>query len=114
MKELQGEEGLSKACEPMKEVRKVMVSKGEMEVYVFSSWSRFPFYQTDFGFGKPIRVCPAAAPIKNTVILMGTKSGDGIEAWVTMAEDDMAKFQRHYHLLEFASSTPNAGSAQKA
>ncbi|KAL6350169.1 hypothetical protein AAG906_004109 [Vitis piasezkii] len=108
VKEIQGEEGLSKACGAMKEVQKMIMSKGEMELYRFSSWSRFPFYETDFGFGRPIWVCTITAPIKNVIVLMDTKSGGGIEAWVTMVEEDMTKFQRHYELLEFVSSTQSA------
>ncbi len=81
------------------------VSKKEAEMYRFSSWIRFPFYDIDFGFGKPIWACTTTVPIKNIVVLMSTKSGDGIEAWVTLTENDMAKFEHHHEILEFVSST---------
>uniref|UniRef100_A0A2N9FSX4 Uncharacterized protein n=1 Tax=Fagus sylvatica TaxID=28930 RepID=A0A2N9FSX4_FAGSY len=81
------------------------VSKKEAEMYRFSSWIRFPFYDIDFGFGKPIWACTTTVPIKNIVVLMSTKSGDGIEAWVTLTEYDMAKFEHHHEILEFVSST---------
>ena len=87
------------------ELRLEMVAKQEVEMYRFSSWIRFPFYNIDFGFGKPIWVCTTNVPIKNIVILMSTRSDDGIEAWVTLAEQVMAKFECHHELLEFVSST---------
>lgn len=43
----------------------------------------------DFGWGKPFAIGTAAVPRKNTIILMSTKCGDGIEAWISMAEDHM-------------------------
>ncbi|KAL4638759.1 hypothetical protein ACB092_03G169400 [Castanea dentata] len=87
------------------ELRLEMVANQEVEMYRFSSWIRFPFYDIDFGFGKPIWVCTTNVPIKNIVVLMSTRSGDGIEAWVTLAEQVMAKFECHHELLEFVSST---------
>lgn len=87
------------------ELRLEMVAKQEVEMFRFSSSIKFPFYNIDFGFGKPIWVCTTNVPIKNVVILMSTRSGDGIEAWVTLAEQVMAKFECHHELLEFVSST---------
>lgn len=106
IRKIQGnDEGLFMVKESLKEVNKLSF-KGELELYRFSSWSRFGFYEIDFGFGKPTWVCTTNGPIKNVVILMGTKSGDGIEAWVTMTERDMAKFECQNELLECISSTP--------
>ncbi|KAF8399851.1 hypothetical protein HHK36_015722 [Tetracentron sinense] len=81
-------------------------SKGEVVTLGFSSWCRFPFYHVDFGWGKPTWVCTTTLPFKNVVIFMDTKSGDGIEAWVNMLEEDMAEFERDQELLEFTSSSP--------
>lgn len=86
-------------------MRLEIVAKQEVEMYRFSNWIRFPFYNIDFGFGKPIWVCTTNVPIKNIVVLMSTRAGDGIEAWVTLAEQVMAKFECHHELLEFVSST---------
>ncbi|XP_021809636.1 vinorine synthase-like [Prunus avium] len=99
-KKLQGEDGFSHACEHVKETRE-LVSQGEVEFYKFSSWVRFPFYNTDFGWGKPIWACISNVPVKNVVILMSSSSGDGIEAWVTLEEEDMAKLECDHELLEF-------------
>ncbi|KAF8403631.1 hypothetical protein HHK36_011735 [Tetracentron sinense] len=79
-------------------------SKGEVVLFCFSSWCWFPFYEVDFGWGKPTWVCTTTLPFKNVVIFMDTKSGDGIEAWVNMLEDDMAEFERDPELFEFTSS----------
>lgn len=104
VRKLQGEDGFSYAFRPLKETSD-LVSEGEVEFYRFSSWIRFPFYNTDFGWGKPIWACISNVPIKNVVILMSSSTGDGIEAWVTLDKEDMAKFERDHELLEFALRT---------
>uniref|UniRef100_A0A5B7C948 Vinorine synthase-like n=1 Tax=Davidia involucrata TaxID=16924 RepID=A0A5B7C948_DAVIN len=68
--------------------------KGEIELCNFSSWCRFPVYEVDYGWGKPVWVCTTTMPFKNVVILMSTSCGEGIEAWVNMLEDDMAMLDR--------------------
>ncbi|XP_050218194.1 stemmadenine O-acetyltransferase-like [Mercurialis annua] len=102
---LQGEDGFAKALEPLKELRQLALGGERAEVYTFSSWARFPLYEINFGLGKPIRVCTITVPVRNCVILMGTKSGDGIEAWVTLTEKDMAKFEKNQEFLKFISAT---------
>lgn len=91
-KKLQGENGFSKACKPLKEVS-ALVSEGEVDFFRFSSWVRFSFYNTDFGWGKPIWACIPNVPIKIAVVFMSKRSGDEIEAQVTLDEEDMAKWQ---------------------
>ncbi|XP_027121794.1 stemmadenine O-acetyltransferase-like [Coffea arabica] len=56
----------------------------------FSSWCGFPVYEVDYGWGKPVVVCTSAVPMNNVVILMSTRCGDGIEAWINMLEDEIA------------------------
>ncbi|KAJ8557649.1 hypothetical protein K7X08_003274 [Anisodus acutangulus] len=65
-----------------------LFSKGEVEFCNFTSWCRFPIYEVDFGWGKPIWVCTTTFPYENMVIFVSTKCGEGIEAWVNMLEDD--------------------------
>ncbi|CAN6727002.1 unnamed protein product [Malus baccata var. baccata] len=107
VRKLQGEDGFSHACEPLKETSE-LVSEGEVEFFRFSSWIRFSLYNTDFGWGKPTWACISNVPIKNAVILLSSSSGDGIEAWVTLDEEDMAKFERDHELLEFVSVAPSS------
>ncbi|KAK3443279.1 hypothetical protein EUGRSUZ_B03452 [Eucalyptus grandis] len=102
VRKLQGEDGFLWACESMREVHELMY-KGDVESYRFSSWVRFPFYETDFGWGKPVWACISSVPIKNAVILMSSWSGNGLEAWVTLDEQEMAKFQSDPLLLQFVS-----------
>ncbi|KAG8364796.1 hypothetical protein BUALT_Bualt18G0036000 [Buddleja alternifolia] len=71
-----------------------------MEICGFSSWCRFPAYDADYGWGKPVWVSIIPVPQKNLIFLMGTKNGDGIEAWVNMLDEDIANIETNYHLLE--------------
>lgn len=80
-----------------------MASEKGVPCYSFSSWVRFGFYEVDFGWGKPTYVRTIGVPIKNVVILMGTKDGDGLEAWVTLTTSNMVQFEQNPELLEFAS-----------
>ncbi|XP_030468433.1 stemmadenine O-acetyltransferase-like [Syzygium oleosum] len=104
---LQGKNGLAKACKSLMAARKLAAaSAGEIELYRFSSWARFPFYEVDFGWGRPGWVCTTSVPMKNVVILMGTRCGDGIEAWITLAEHDMIEFERDDEFLQFITPSP--------
>ncbi|KAK6115692.1 hypothetical protein DH2020_007961 [Rehmannia glutinosa] len=70
--------------------------EGFVEACVFSSWCKFGAYEVDFGWGKPHWVSTTAVPFKNLTVFIDTKCGDGIEAWVTMAEADMALIETNY------------------
>ncbi|XVE92242.1 hypothetical protein REPUB_Repub01dG0079900 [Reevesia pubescens] len=67
-------------------------NRGEMVSFNFTSLCRFPLYKADFGWGKPIWVGSASLTFKNLVSFLDTASGDGIEAWVNLKEEDMATF----------------------
>ncbi|XP_018486459.1 LOW QUALITY PROTEIN: BAHD acyltransferase BIA1 [Raphanus sativus] len=75
----------------------------EMETYVVTSWCRMPFYGADFGLGTPVWVA-ADSIDKTQVVLVDANDGEGIEAWVTLPEDDMFAFEHDKELLEFAST----------
>ncbi|KAL7106346.1 hypothetical protein ACP275_07G107100 [Erythranthe tilingii] len=60
----------------------------------FSDWSKFGFYEADFGWGKPVGAGIGIMPRENSVILMDNKEGDGIEAWVKLNRDDMSLFEQ--------------------
>ncbi|KAK4835721.1 hypothetical protein QYF36_013584 [Acer negundo] len=79
---------IMKPCiERAEEVRKV-----EGDAHGFSSLRNLPFYEVDFGWGKPAWVSLAHRPYKS-VMLIDTKDGDGIEAWVIMDKEEIAYFQ---------------------
>ncbi|XP_044500646.1 stemmadenine O-acetyltransferase-like [Mangifera indica] len=83
------------------------LNKAEMVNFWYSSLCRFPVYEADFGWGRPIWIAWGGLPYRNLVTLMDTKDGDGIEAWVHMTEEDMAKFENDHHLLSYLSPTSN-------
>ncbi|XVF43805.1 hypothetical protein PTKIN_Ptkin02bG0070100 [Pterospermum kingtungense] len=80
------------------------VSRGEMISIRFTSLCRFPLYKADFGWGKPVWVGSPSLTFKNLVVFMDTVSGDGIEAWINLKEEDMATFGRDEILLAYAAS----------
>ncbi|KAH7515589.1 hypothetical protein FEM48_Zijuj10G0042600 [Ziziphus jujuba var. spinosa] len=88
-----GEEGFSLISEFFKR----RAAFKEMERYSCTSWCKFPLYETDFGFGKPVWVSSASVAFKNTMVLVDTKLGDGIEAWVTLEEKNMFIFEQNYY-----------------
>ncbi|KAI3883232.1 hypothetical protein MKW92_046600 [Papaver armeniacum] len=76
----------------------------ETLILSFTSWCRFPIYEANFGWGKPIWVGSCTLPMKNAVYLMDTNSlGDGIEAWVSLSKEDMNEFERHPELVAVVS-----------
>lgn len=87
--------------------RAASISKGEVVPFSFTSLCRFPIYEADFGWGKPVWVGSARLTFKNLVTFFDTNSGNGIEAWVNLKEKDMAKFERDEEFLTYVSSTPN-------
>ncbi|CDP08060.1 unnamed protein product [Coffea canephora] len=55
----------------------------------FTSGCKLPFHDVDYGWGKPLSVFAPALPVKNRIILMDAKYGEGIQALVTLADEDM-------------------------
>lgn len=78
-------------------------------MFCCASWCRFPMYEADFGWGKPVWFTTSKCPVKNSIVLMDTRDGGGIEAIVNMEEQDMARFERDVELLKYASLNPAVG-----
>ncbi|XP_031270307.1 stemmadenine O-acetyltransferase-like [Pistacia vera] len=78
---------------------------------VTRSWCWIPVYQVDFGWGRPEWVTTTSNGMKNSILLMDTRDGLGIEALVTLEEQDMAVFERDDELLSFATVNPGAVEA---
>ncbi|CAH1450545.1 unnamed protein product [Lactuca virosa] len=53
-----------------------------------SSWCKFPFYEVDFGFGKPMWVTTGSMPANNWIILIDGMGGSGVDAYVGMELKD--------------------------
>ena len=81
------------------------VTENGVPFYVFSSCMRLGFYETNFGWGKPIWVCAIGVGMKNMILLMPSSSDEdeGIEAWVTLNEFHMPQFETDPLLLQFVS-----------
>ncbi|KAK2651544.1 hypothetical protein Ddye_011400 [Dipteronia dyeriana] len=75
-----------------------------MKIFTFSSICRLPFYETDFGWGKPLWVSSAGRGSNNFFVPIDTSDGKGIQVMVTLSEEDMAKFEQDPGILAYASS----------
>ncbi|KAJ1424089.1 Transferase [Sesbania bispinosa] len=73
--------------------------KEELVSFNFTSLCRFPLYDADFGWGKPTWVGSPALTFKNLVVFVDTKIGGGVEAYVSLKVEDMAKFEADEELL---------------
>nr|QNR60313.1 ASAT4-like protein [Solanum quitoense] len=78
----------------------------KMDIYPCTSWCRLPWYEADFGWGRPSWVSSVSGDIHEVISLFDTKSGDGIEAWVTLKENVMAEFESNPHILTFCPPLP--------
>ncbi|PON64725.1 Transferase [Parasponia andersonii] len=79
--------------------------KGEVVPLAFTSLCRFPLYEADFGCGKPIWVGSAARCYKNLVGYMDDKTGHGIEAYICLKPEEMAKLEADTEFLALVSPT---------
>ncbi|KAG5230522.1 acetyl-CoA-benzylalcohol acetyltransferase [Salix suchowensis] len=76
--------------------------RSDADFYMFNSWCRMPVYEVDFGWGKPGWFSAVVVPGHNMFHFMDTKDGDGIEAWVSLEEDDdMLLFQENPDIKAF-------------
>lgn len=83
---------------------KVLV-QGGLVTFQFTSLCKFPLYDPDFGWGKPTWVGSPALTFKNLVVFMDTKTEDGIEAYVSLTGEDMAKFEADKELAACVNKT---------
>ncbi|XP_022726134.1 BAHD acyltransferase BIA1-like [Durio zibethinus] len=109
VKKLQGTEAISTIFEAAKEVGNLS-KRYDIDFYNCLSWCGFDLYEADFGWGKPIWVSVAGATTPNIFLLMDTRDGEGIEAWVALTEPEMAFFEHNEELLTFASVDPSVSS----
>ncbi|GLT83060.1 hypothetical protein SLE2022_013720 [Rubroshorea leprosula] len=77
------------------------IMEGDVVSLAFTSLCRFPFYEADFGWGKPEWVGSVSLIKENVVVFFDTKSGDGIEAWINLEEEDMVKFENDKEILSY-------------
>ena len=101
MKPQNGDDLVSMVTNSMRNVQEELQS-GDIDIYKFTSWCRFPLFEVDFGWGKPIWVSNQPKVVE-MVSLTDTKDGDGIEAWVGLDEKNMSLFQNHPEVKAFTS-----------
>ncbi|XP_048440774.1 acyltransferase Pun1-like [Pyrus x bretschneideri] len=85
----------------------VEFSRPNLVMYKCTSWCRFPMYEVDFGWGKPIWITVPSCTTKDCFILLDTKNGEGIEAYVNLEKQQLDVFERDEELLAFASLNPS-------
>ncbi|KAJ8758833.1 hypothetical protein K2173_002612 [Erythroxylum novogranatense] len=90
----------------LQEKAKEMPSNVESITFIMSSLCRFPINEADFGWGRPVWSGSARTTTKNTVTFIDAKDGGGVEAWITMAEEDMAALEMDRELLALATPNP--------
>ncbi|KAJ8562559.1 hypothetical protein K7X08_031011 [Anisodus acutangulus] len=74
------------------------------DLYRFSSVTKFPLYDIDFGQGKPEKKSLSSkGPVKNYFLLVDARNRDGVEVISYMNERDMSALERDEELQEFAS-----------
>ncbi|XP_022719970.1 vinorine synthase-like [Durio zibethinus] len=71
-------------------------------VFYFTSWCRFPFYETDFGFGKPIWF-EGGLRVNRNAMFLDTCDGEGIEAWITLSKEEMTKLEQQSGIITYSS-----------
>ncbi|XP_010514678.1 PREDICTED: BAHD acyltransferase At5g47980-like [Camelina sativa] len=85
-----------------------MLSYETHQPYALSSWCKLPLYEASFGWGSPVWVAGNVAPtLENVTMLIDSKDGQGIEALVTLPEENMISFEQNPELLAFASVNPS-------
>lgn len=98
-----------KVTKCLKELGEVYSNEG-VDYFSCTSMCNGGMYEANFGWGRPVWVSLGGAEdplVMNLIFLMDTKSGGGIEAWVSLSEEEMDVFERDPELLEFALLDPS-------
>ncbi|KAJ0262538.1 hypothetical protein HA466_0054450 [Hirschfeldia incana] len=83
--------------------------KPDIDIYSMSSWCGKPFYGVDFGWGSPVWIGSATHTITDKmvyVLLVDSKDGVGVEAWINLPAEDMSVFVHDQELLAYAVLNP--------
>ncbi|OAY38894.1 stemmadenine O-acetyltransferase [Manihot esculenta] len=109
---LQGDGGLETMSEHLNQLEE-LVSLEKADIFAFTSWCYLGLTKLNFGWGEPYwfafmgKVGPA---FRNLTLLIETKDGKGIEAWITLDKEKMSIVENDPEFLAFASSNPKISS----
>ncbi|XP_056159352.1 acetyl-CoA-benzylalcohol acetyltransferase-like [Syzygium oleosum] len=81
---------------------KERVNSDEDNVVDFTSWCGFPFYDIDFGWGKPDLVSNAGNPVRK-IVLIDSKSEGGIDAWIIVGQEEKVLLEQDPDIVAFTS-----------
>ncbi|XP_028754299.1 BAHD acyltransferase BIA1-like [Neltuma alba] len=98
--------GFEAVMEFLEERGEMLKKEKETVVYKCSSWCRLPLYEVDYGWGNPVWMSSVNKMVSNTIALMDVKD-DGVEALVTLNEQEMDIFEQHHELLQYALLNPS-------
>ncbi|KAK3002266.1 hypothetical protein RJ639_020397 [Escallonia herrerae] len=104
---IKGKEGYAKVSECLKEYTELLHNIDMDNCLLLTSLRKAGISEIDFGWGKPSWYYFCNPGFQNLVFLMDTRSGDGIEALVSLSGQAMAIFERDPKLLVFASVDPS-------
>ncbi|KAF3457055.1 hypothetical protein FNV43_RR01712 [Rhamnella rubrinervis] len=92
----------------VEDICRIMKKDDEFEIFGCSSWCRFPFYDINFGWGKPAWATNSSLLVfKNSIVMMDTPDGGGIEVCLNLEEEAMALVESNQELLAFAALNPS-------
>lgn len=83
-----------------------MSELSDIDIYLMSSWCKKPFYEVDFGWSSPVWMGNASHDNIVYVLLIDSKDGAGVEAWISLPEQDMSVFVGDQELLTYAILNP--------
>uniref|UniRef100_A0A7N0T0H1 Uncharacterized protein n=1 Tax=Kalanchoe fedtschenkoi TaxID=63787 RepID=A0A7N0T0H1_KALFE len=88
----------------------IITTSDGSNVVGFTSWCKLGLYEADFGWGRPVWISSIGVKgceMLNLVVLVDSRDGDGIEAWVSMDESDINALQQDAEVRKFASVDPS-------
>ncbi|KAJ7954724.1 Vinorine synthase [Quillaja saponaria] len=97
-KNLNGEQWFTLYMQYLEEMKVLHLNENQV-FYLCTSLCRFGLYEVNFGWGEPTWMTFSNTAVKNMILLMDTRDGDGIEAIVALEEQEMAVFEHDEDLL---------------
>nr|GMD52310.1 vinorine synthase-like [Ipomoea batatas] len=100
-RKMYGEEGLLRAA--FARGHEMVRNKGSSTTLYTSSLCRQPYYEVDFGWGKPRLVVNL---LKNSTVLFLDTIGGAVEVWMGLPKEVMHTLMQNRHFLTYVSASP--------